>query len=86
MAVSQELRIETEQAQAALDHLVSQRLVEQHDERFRLRPKRRRDTKLIAELADLYPTYRVAVISIIFSKPSGPIRDFCDAFRLRDED
>ena len=61
-------------------------LLAREGEAFRLRPRRAGDAELVARLAELYPTYRVAIVSIIFSRPSGPIRDFSDAFRLRDED
>ena len=84
--VSRALRVEADQARAALDHLARMGLLSPDEGGFRLGPGRPRDAKLVARLADLYPTYRVAIISIIFSRPSGPIRDFSDAFRLRDED
>jgi hypothetical protein len=35
------------------------------------------------ELAESYAKYRVAVIGLIFSKPSEHVRDFPEAFRLR---
>lgn len=85
-SVGRELRVESEQAAAALGHLARSGLLAREGEAFRLRTKRAGDAKLVADLAELYPAYRVAMISIIFSRPSGPIRDFSDAFRLRDED
>ena len=86
VSVGRELRVEPEQAAAALDHLARSRLLAREGESFRLRPRRSGDAELVASLAELYPSYRVAIVSIIFSRPSGPIRDFSDAFRLRDED
>ena len=85
-SVGRELRVEPEQAAAALGHLARSGLLAREGEAFRLRPRRAGDAELVARLAELYPTYRVAIVSIIFSRPSGPIRDFSDAFRLRDED
>ena len=85
-SVGRELRVEPEQAAAALAHLARARLLGREGEGFRLSPKRAGDTGLVERLAELYPTYRVAIVSILFSRPSGPIRDFSDAFRLRDED
>lgn len=40
----------------------------------------------VAELARLYPQYRVRIISLIYSKPTDKIRTFADAFRLRKEE
>ncbi|HVM03749.1 MAG TPA: hypothetical protein VM242_01130 [Acidimicrobiales bacterium] len=85
-SVGRELRVDPEQAGAALGHLARSGLLAREREAFHLRPRRPRDARLVSSLAELYPTYRVAIVSIIFSKPSGPIRDFSDAFRLRDED
>jgi hypothetical protein len=85
-SVGRQLRVDAEQAAVALGHLARSGLLARDGEAFRLRPKRDRDAELVARLAKLYPNYRVAIVSAIFSKPSGPIRDFSDAFRLRDED
>jgi hypothetical protein len=41
--------------------------------------------KLIDELALLYRDRRVAVISLIYSKPLNKVQTFADAFRLRKE-
>lgn len=41
----------------------------------------------VEALAEAYGTYRVAIINLIFSKPSEGVQSFADAFRLRkDED
>lgn len=85
-AVSRELRIDPEHASAAITHLASNELLLSTDGGYRLGPLRKRDSELVDAVAALYPSYRVAIISIIFSKPSGPIRDFSEAFRLREED
>lgn len=85
--VSRELRVAVGQAETAMAHLVGSGLFASNgDTGYRFAPKRKRDAALVDALAGLYPNYRVAVISIIFSRPSGPIRDFSEAFRLRDED
>jgi hypothetical protein len=36
----------------------------------------------VAELESAYPTYRVSIINLIFSKPIDKIRTFADAFRI----
>jgi len=41
--------------------------------------------KLISEVADAYQDRRVAVISLIYSKPLNKVQTFADAFRLRKE-
>lgn len=86
-AVGRELRIDAEQAAWSLSRLVADGLLAGDDETgFRYEPRLRRKAAAVDGLAALYPTYRVAVISLIFSKPSGPMQDFADAFRLREED
>lgn len=84
--VSRRLQVEVDQAETAIAHLAGNGLVAREDAGYRLAPARPRDADLVDTLAELYPTYRVAVISIIFSKPAGPVRDFSEAFRLRDEE
>ena len=84
-AVGRELRIEEKQADQLLTGFVRTGLLRRGRDGYRYEPRTRR----LAEVADafvaLYPAYRVAIISLIFSKPSGSIRDFSDAFRLRDD-
>ena len=41
--------------------------------------------RLIAEVASAYSNRRVAVISLIYSKPLNKVQTFADAFRLRKE-
>ncbi|MDQ3944648.1 MAG: hypothetical protein M3357_05755 [Actinomycetota bacterium] len=86
-AVGRELRIDTEQAGWALSRLAADGLLAGDEvSEYRFEPRLRRKAHVVDALAGLYPTYRVAIISLIFSKPSGPMRDFSDAFRLREED
>ena len=84
--VSRQLQVEADQAETAMAHLARNGLVAHERAGYRLAPARRRDADLVDTLVELYPTYRVAIISIIFSQPTGPIRDFSEAFRLRDEE
>lgn len=86
-AVGRELRIDQEQAGWVLSRLAADGLLGGDEEAgYRFEPRLRRKASAVDALAGLYPTYRVAIISLIFSKPSGPMRDFSDAFRLREED
>jgi hypothetical protein len=85
-AAGRELRIDAEQSEKALARLAAGGLLVLEGPGYRFAPRRARKAELVAALAALYPTYRVAIISLIFSKPSGPIRDFSEAFRLKEED
>ena len=40
---------------------------------------------VIDDLAVLYGTHRVAIINAIFPKPADKLKDFSEAFRLRDK-
>ena len=40
----------------------------------------------IDRLAALYVTHKVAIINMIFSTPPAMLKDFSDAFRLRDKE
>lgn len=42
--------------------------------------------KLISEIAAAYQDRRVAIISLIYSKPLNKVQTFADAFRLRKEE
>jgi predicted transcriptional regulator len=41
---------------------------------------------IIDQLVVLYTTHRVAIINLIFSKPQDILKDFSEAFRLREKD
>ncbi|MGH9038654.1 MAG: hypothetical protein ACRDZ3_00310 [Acidimicrobiia bacterium] len=86
-AVGRELRIDHDQAAWVLDRLAADGLLSGDEPSgYRFEPRVRRKAHAVDALARLYPAYRVAIISLIFSKPSGSMRDFSDAFRLREED
>lgn len=85
--VGRELRIDLEQAAWGLSRLAADGLLTGDDEvGYRFEPRVRRQAHAVDTLAALYPAYRVAIISLIFSKPSGAMSDFSDAFRLREDD
>ncbi len=85
-AVARELKIDAEQATEILVRLCRGGLLRSESEAYRYGPKSPKLTRAVATLAELYPTYRLAIVSEIYARPSGPIRDFSEAFRLRDED
>jgi hypothetical protein len=75
----------TQPASAAgwLEQLAGDGLVTPEDVGYRYSPPSRDVERAIDELAESYAKYRVAVIGLIFSKPSEQVRDFPEAFRLR---
>ena len=50
---------------------------------YRYEPRSSEMRETIDLLARMYPTYRVTLTTLIFSKPPSPVRSFSDAFRLR---
>jgi hypothetical protein len=54
--------------------------------RYRYRPASADIDRLLAALAATYQERRVAVITLIYSKPVDKVQTFADAFRLRRED
>lgn len=54
--------------------------------RYRYQPADAETGRLMGELAKLYQERRVAVITLIYSKPIDRVQTFADAFRLRKEE
>ena len=75
-AVGRELRVEPGQADAALTHLAGQDLLDHAGRRYRLAPKRPEESAMVDELASAYAKFKVAVVSVVFSRPGGPVQDF----------
>lgn len=55
------------------------------DARYTFRTKNTESDRLIDELASAYRDRRVAVISLIYSKPLNKVQTFADAFRFGKE-
>jgi hypothetical protein len=85
-AMARELRIDGEQAAGILARLSRGGLLGQEGESYQFKPRSAALAEAVATLAQLYPAYRVAIVSEIYARPSGAIRDFSEAFRLRSED
>lgn len=83
--VAHELRIDPSWTEAALTKLVSAGALQKRDPGFRFAANNHPMFRTISDLAALYETRRVSIISLIFSKPADPIRQFTDAFRFRKE-
>lgn len=50
---------------------------------FWFEPRRPELTQTVAGLARAYADRRVTVISLVFEKPTDPVRSFADSFRIR---
>jgi hypothetical protein len=85
-SVSEELRIDAEHAEQLLAPLAADGLLVRKGDRYRYGPRTARLTAAADAFVAAYPTYRVAIISLIFAKPRPSVRNFSDAFRLRSED
>jgi hypothetical protein len=72
-----------------LDRMVADRLVESFDESprsYRFAPEDARLNGLVSQVAETYRERRVAVITLIASRPMDNVRAFSDAFRLGKKD
>lgn len=85
-AVARELRIDVDQAADILVRLRQRGLLRAEGESYYFHPRDAALTEAVAQLAELYPAYRIAIVYLIYAMPTRRIRDFSDAFRLRKED
>jgi hypothetical protein len=83
---ARELRFHTDQAQQLLTGLAKSGLVAHDVDIYHYAPRTTELAARVDALAEFYPSFRMAIISLIYSKPDRSIRDFSEAFRLRDED
>lgn len=85
-AVSQALYTQPEAAAMRLTDLHARGLLtvtEGPERLYRYRPATGDQDRLIGQLADVYRERRVAVISLIYSKPLNQVQAFADAFKFR---
>lgn len=85
-AVARELRLDVEQAAAILARMHRRGLLRAEGASFRFHPRHPAEAEAVAKLAELYPAYRVAIVALIYARPTGPVKDFSNAFRVRKED
>jgi len=86
-SLSRELRIDMDASAAQLADLHEQGFLQTDaGRRFRYAPTSVELRRGVEMLAKAYQDRRVAVISLIYSKPSDTIRVFADAFRIRKGD
>lgn len=81
--VADELRIDPGSAEQRLEDLAAVGLLAGSSPTFRYAPANAELAARVDELAGMYQTHRVAIIAVIFSRPSERIRSFADAFRIR---
>jgi hypothetical protein len=85
--VATELRTDARSVRERLDDLRGGGLLAAEPEGgLRYAPKSPALDRTVHAVAQCYETHRVAIITLIFSKPSDRIRSFADAFRLRKEE
>jgi hypothetical protein len=85
-AMSAELRTDVDHAEQLPEPLAVDGLLQRKGDDYRYQPRTTRLSAAADAFVAAYPTYRVAIISLIYSKPGPSMRDFSDAFRLRDEE
>ena len=81
--IAVELGLNRDQVRAGLRSLVQARLAVRRGDLYELISPATSAGAAAEDLAKLYDRYRVRILNIIFAQPSGPVRDFADAFRLR---
>ncbi len=81
--IARELRIDTDWTQTALEALKAVGVLVRDGARYRYEPRSPELAQTMDALSHAYADRRVSVISLIFSRPTDPIRHFSDAFRFR---
>ena len=81
--VATELRIAPGSAAQRMEDLRAVGLLAGSASSSRYEPRTPALADEVSTLAQMYQSHRVAIISVIFSRPSERIRSFADAFRIR---
>jgi hypothetical protein len=81
--VARALVTQPEAAAGWLEDLRGRGLATESEGRYRYTPASAELDQIVDALAESYATYRVAVIGLIFARPSERITSFADAFRIR---
>jgi hypothetical protein len=81
--VARALVTQPEAAAGWLEDLTERGLAREQGGSYRYAPSSPELDRTVDALAASYASYRVAVISLIFSRPSERITRFSDAFRIR---
>jgi hypothetical protein len=81
--VARALVTQPEAAAGWLEDLGARGLASESEGRYRYNPSNPELDQIVDALAESYANYRVAVIGLIFARPSDRITSFADAFRIR---
>jgi len=81
--VARALVTQPEAAAGWLEDLAARGLASESEGRYRYNPSNPGLDQIVDALAESYANYRVAVIGLIFARPSDRITSFADAFRIR---
>lgn len=84
--VGKELRIYAHHSQELLSRLAKIGLLREDAGTYHYAPRTAELAARVDDLAELYPSFRVPIVALIYAQASRSMRDFSDAFRLRDED
>ncbi len=84
--VAAELRTDARSVRERMDDLRAGGLLAPSGDGVRYEPRSPALDRTVGNAAACYESHRVAMITLIFSKPSDRIRSFADAFRLRKEE
>lgn len=84
-AVSLELRTSPASAEQRLASLARTGMLVDEPPAYRFDESDVDRVGIVRELADIYAERRVTVIGLIYSKPLDAIREFAEAFRLKDK-
>jgi hypothetical protein len=77
------LVINEDHAESLMAALIKMRLVASVGPAYIFDPHKKADRAAAEALSALYDKYRLRIMNVIFSKPSEPLREFGEAFRLR---
>jgi hypothetical protein len=86
--LSRELRSELDWTARELDAFARRGVIASDPEiptRYRFAPADPSIADVLARIAALYPERRFSIIQCIYAAPSGPLKSFADAFKLRKE-
>ena len=84
--VARALVMQTPSVEIWLQTMAGRGLVAAADDTYRFAPPSAEVERTIDGLAESYAKYRVAVIGVIFSRPSEGVTRFSEAFRIRRRD
>jgi hypothetical protein len=83
--LAERLYIDEAAAARVVETLARKQLVAVDGDEYRLEPRSNEDRERIAGLSALYVRMLIPITRLIHEKPRTGIRDFADAFRLREK-